>query len=262
MNELQIFTSPVFGQVRTITEGGKTLFCGADIAKPLAYKNIPDALARHCRYIVKRDIPHPQNPAKEIEMIFIPEGDVYRLIARSNLPEAEKFERWIFDEVLPSIRRNGGYIAGQESLTDTELLAKAVLVAQKTIEERNTRIRELEAQNEANAPKVIFADAVSASGSSILVGDLAKLLKQNGVENMGQNRLFDWMRKKGYLIRRKGTDHNMPTQRSMEMGLFRVKETTVVHSDGHVSVNKTPKVTGKGQTYFINLFLSGKRQGK
>ena len=259
MNELQIFTSPVFGQVRTITEGGKTLFCGVDIAKPLAYTRPSEAVARHCKGTLKRRI---LTNGGEQEMLFITEGDVYRLIARSNLPEAEKFERWIFDEVLPSIRRNGGYIAGQESLTDTELLAKAFLVAQRTIDERNARIRELEVQSEANAPKVIFADAVSASGSSILIGDLAKLLKQNGVENMGQNRLFDWMRKNGYLIRRKGTDYNMPTQRSMEMGLFRVKETAITHSDGHVTVNKTPKVSGKGQTYFISLFLSGERRGK
>ena len=259
MNGLQIFTNPAFGQVRTITEGGKTLFCGADIAKPLAYTRPSEAVARHCKGTLKRRI---LTNGGEQEMLFITEGDVYRLIARSNLPEAEKFERWIFDEVIPSIRKNGGYIAGQESLTDTELLAKAFLVAQRTIDERNARIRELEARNEANAPKVIFADAVSASGSSILIGDLAKLLKQNGVENMGQNRLFDWMRKNGYLIRRKGTDYNMPTQRSMEMGLFRVKETAVTHSDGHVTVNKTPKVSGKGQTYFINLFLSGKRRSK
>ena len=269
MNELQIFTSPVFGQVRTITEGGKTLFCGVDIAKPLAYSRPSEAVARHCPHTLKRRIgvqtgtKADGTPAmQEVEMMFITEGDVYRLIARSNLPEAQKFESWIFDEVVPSIRKNGGYIAGQESLTDTELLAKAFLVAQRTIDERNARIRELEARNEANAPKVIFADAVSASGSSILIGDLAKLLKQNGVENMGQNRLFDWMRKNGYLIRRKGTNYNMPTQRSMEMGLFRVKETAVTHSDGHVTVNKTPKVSGKGQRYFINLFLSSERQGK
>ena len=139
-------------------------------------------------------------------------------------------------------------------------MAKAVLVAQRTIQDRDARIRELETQAETDAPKVLFANAVSASTSSILIGELAKLLKQNGVENMGQNRLFAWMREKGYLIRRQGTDYNMPTQRSMEMGLFQVKETVISHSDGHVTVSKTPKITGKGQQYFIGAFLSGKRR--
>lgn len=226
---------------------------GKDVAEKLGYTNPQKAIRDHVD--AEDKTVNESFTVNGTPFVLINESGLYSLVMSSKLPDAKKFRRWVTSEVLPSIRRNGGYIAGQESLTDTELLAKAVLVAQKTIEERNARIRELEAQNEANAPKVIFADAVSASGSAILIGDLAKLLKQNGVENMGQNRLFAWMRKNGYLIRRKGTNYNMPTQRSMEMGLFRVKETAVTHSDGHVSVNKTPKVTGKGQTYFINLFL-------
>ena len=252
MNEMQVFENKQFGKVRTITENGKTLFCGADIAKPLKYSRPSEAVARHCKGTLKRRI---LTNGGEQDMLFIPEGDVYRLIARSNLPEAEKFESWIFDEVLPSIRKNGGYIAGQKDMTEAELLAKAVLVAQRTIDERNARIAALEAQAKANDPKVLFADAVSASDSAILIGELAKLLKQNGVENMGQNRLFKWLRNNGYLIRRKGTDYNMPTQKAMEMNLFRVKETAITHSDGHTTVSKTTKVTGKGQQYFINMFL-------
>ena len=238
MNEMQVFENKQFGKVRTITENGKTLFCGADIAKPLKYSRPSEAVARHCKGTLKRRI---LTNGGEQDMLFIPEGDVYRLIARSNLPEAEKFESWIFDEVLPSIRKNGGYIAGQKDMTEAELLAKAVLVAQRTIDERNARIAALEAQAKANEPKVLFADAVFASDSAILIGELAKLLKQ--------------LRNNGYLIRRKGTDYNMPTQKAMEMNLFRVKETAITHSDGHTTVSKTTKVTGKGQQYFINVFL-------
>ena len=257
MNAVQVFENTQFGKVRIVVIDGEPWLVGKDVTAALGYSNSRDALAKRVdeedKGVAKCD-----TLGGVQDVTVINESGLYSLVLSSKLPDAKKFRRWVTSEVLPSIRRNGGYITGQESLTDTELLAKAFLVAQRTIDERNARIRELEARNEANAPKVIFADAVSASGSSILIGDLAKLLKQNGVENMGQNRLFDWMRKNGYLIRRKGTDYNMPTQRSMEMGLFRVKETAVTHSDGHVTVNKTPKVSGKGQTYFINLFLSGK----
>ena len=262
MNAVQVFENTQFGKVRIVVIDGEPWLVGKDVATALGYTNPRKALIDHVDDEDKNTVTIRDGIPGNPNMTVINESGLYSLVLSSKLPDAKKFRRWVTSEVLPSIRRNGGYIAGQESLTDMELLAKAFLVARKTIDERNARIRELEVQSEANAPKVIFADAVSVSGSSILIGELAKLLKQNGVENMGQNRLFDWMRKNGYLIRRNGTDHNMPTQRSMEMELFRVKETTVVHSDGHVSVNKTPKVTGKGQTYFINLFLSGKRQGK
>ena len=262
MNAVQVFENTQFGKVRIVVIDGEPWLVGKDVATALGYTNPRKALIDHIDDEDKNTVTIRDGIPGNPNMTVINESGLYSLVLSSKLPDAKKFRRWVTSEVLPSIRRNGGYIAGQESLTDMELLAKAFLVAQRTIDERNARIRELEVMNEANAPKVIFADAVSASGSSILIGDLAKLLKQNGVENMGQNRLFDWMRKNGYLIRRKGTNYNMPTQRSMEMGLFRVKETAVTHSDGHVSVNKTPKVTGKGQTYFINLFLSGKRQGK
>ena len=181
-------------------------------------------------------------------MAFIPESDLYRLVFRSKLPGAERFTDWVTSEVLPSIRRNGGYIAGQEELSDTELIAKALLVADRKIKERDLQIAEMK-------PKALFADSVTASNTSILVGELAKLIRQNGVD-MGEKRLFEWMRNNGFLVRRKGTDYNMPTQRSMEMGLFQIKETTVNHASGYTTVNKTPKVTGKGQQYFINIFLN------
>lgn len=179
---------------------------------------------------------------------FIPENIFYRLAMKAKNEAAEKFQAKIADEVIPSIRKYGGYISGQDELSDSELLAKALLVAQRKLEERDKKI-------EADRPKVLFADAVSASDSTILIGELAKLISQHGVKT-GQRRLFQWMRDNGYLIRREGTDYNMPTQRSMELGLFSIKETAVNCPDGHIRVTKTVRVTGKGQQYFINKFLN------
>ena len=244
MNNLQVFRNEQFGEVRTVEDGGKILFCGSDCAKALGYTNPSKALGDHCKGVTKR---YTLTAGGKQAVSFIPEGDLYRLITHSKLPAAEKFESWVFDEVLPSIRKHGGYIAGQETMSDDELMAKALLMAHSKIEEKDKQIEQM-------APKAIFADAVAASSTSILVGELAKLLKQNGIDT-GQNRLFQRLRNEKYLISRKGSDYNMPTQRSMEMGLFEIKETAVTHSDGHTSVNKTVKVTGKGQQYFINKFV-------
>lgn len=162
---------------------------------------------------------------------------------------------WIADEVLPSIRKNGGYIEGQENLSDEELLSKALMVAQKKIAERDKIISEKQEHIDRMRPKEIFADAVSASQTSILIGALAKIISQNGVQ-IGQNRLFTWMRDNDYLISRKGTDYNMPKQRAMDLGLFEIKERTINNPDGSVRITRTVMVTGKGQQYFINKFLS------
>lgn len=244
MNELKIFENAEFGTVRTIEKEGRILFCGKDVALALGYANTRAAVTKHCKGVVKCDT--LTNGGKQ-ELAFITEGDLYRLITHSKLPGAERFERWVFDEVLPSIRRNGGYIAGQESLSQEEILAKAVLLAQNVIAEQNRRIN-------AMRPKEIFADAVAASRTSILIGDLAKLLKQNGVD-IGQKRLFGWMRDNGYLIKA-GNSRNMPTQYAMERELFDVKESTISNPDGSIRVTRTTKVTGKGQQYFIDKFLN------
>lgn len=185
---------------------------------------------------------------------FIPENIFYRLAMKAKNETAEKFQALVADEIIPSIRKTGGYIAGQETMTDDELLERAIFVAQRKIEERDKIIAQQKEKIEQDKPKTIFADAVSSSHTSILVGELAKLIKQNGFD-IGQNRLFAWLRKNGYLISRKGTDYNMPTQRSMEQGLFEIKESTSVNPDGSIRTNKTPKVTGKGQQYFVNRFL-------
>lgn len=253
-NRMTVFSSAEFGAVRTMeTADGKVMFCGADIAKALGYSNTSKAIKDHCRYVTKCYIPHPQSADKQIEMTFIPEGDIYRLITHSKLPNAERFEMWVFDEVLPTIRKHGAYMTDntlEKALTSPDFLIQLAT----SLKEEQARRKVLENKVETDKPKVVFADAVSASHTSILVGDLAKLLKQNGI-NIGANRLFAWLRLNGYLISRKGTDWNMPTQKSMELGLFEVKETAVTHADGHSTVNRTPKVTGKGQQYFVNKFL-------
>ena len=247
MSDIKIFENSEFGRVRTIENGNNVLFCAPDVARALGYADTSKAVKQHCKSDGWAFYPVIDSKGRAQEARFINEGNVYRLIVHSKLPGAERFEHWVFDGVLPSIRKTGGYISGQESMTDDELMAKALLVAQRQIKQRDARIAEMQ-------PKALFADSVCASKSSILVGELAKILKQNGV-NMGQNRLFEWLRNNGYLIRRKGTDYNMPTQRAMELKLFEIKETVVNHADGHQTTNKTPKVTGKGQVYFINAFL-------
>lgn len=187
-------------------------------------------------------------------LTIINESGLYALIFGSKLESAKRFKHWVTSEVLPSIRKNGGYIEDQENLSDDELLSKALMVAQKKIEERDKAIAERDIKIEQMRPKEIFADAVSASQTSILIGDLAKLLKQNGYET-GQKRLFEQFRQEGYLIK-SGSSRNMPTQKSMDMGLLEVKETSITNPDGSVRVTKTTKVTGKGQSYFVNRYLS------
>ena len=245
------FNSSEFGNLRTIENNGVIEFCGKDVAAALGYTNPNKALGDHCKGVTKR---YPlQTPGGTQEVRFITEPDLYRLITHSKLPNAQKFESWVFEEVLPSIRKHGGYLTPQkieEVLTDPDTIIQLAT----TLKEEQARRKALEAENQVMQPKALFADAVAASHTSILVGELAKLLKQNGVE-IGQNRLFRWLRENGYLMKT-GSSYNMPTQRSMEQELFEVKETSITHSDGHITVQKTPKVTGKGQQYFINRFLT------
>lgn len=184
-----------------------------------------------------------------MEVNVIPQGDIVRLASNSELPGAEKFESWIYDEVIPKVLNYGMYTVNE--LLDNPDLAIKAFTALKEEREKN---KALQAENERMKPKEVFADAVSTSKQSILIGELAKLLKQNGYTT-GEKRLFQWLRDNSYLIKRKGTDFNAPTQKSMELELFEVKETIITHSDGHTTINKTTKVTGKGQQYFINKFL-------
>lgn len=251
MNELNIFENAEFGQIRMVMIDEKPYACASDVAKALGYARPNDAIKQHCRATVKHRTPIS---GKMQDINFIPEGDIYRLIVKSKLPSAERFESWVFDEVLPSIRKNGGYIVGQETLSDDELMARALLVAQNKIAERDKIIEEKQAKIEQMRPKEIFADAVSTSHTLILIGDLAKLICQNGFQ-IGQKRLFEWMRNNGYLMKG-GSSRNMPMQRYVEQGLFEVKESNVQNPDGSVRITRTTKVTGKGQVYFVNKFLA------
>lgn len=246
MNEIFNF----HGQdVRAVTINNEPYFVGKDVAGILGYQNGSRDVNRHVDEEDKLKYRFGTS-GQDREMIIINESGLYSLILSSKLPQAKEFKRWVTSEVLPTIRKNGMF-ATDELLDNPDF---AIATLQKLKEEREAK-KLLETQIEADRPKVLFADAVSASHTSILVGELAKLISQNGYK-IGANRLFAWMRENGYLIKRKGSDWNMPTQRSMDLKLFEIKETNVQHADGHISVNKTPKVTGKGQQYFINKFLS------
>ena len=250
MNQLKVFENPAFGKIRTVTVKNEPWFVGKDVAQVLGYANHKKALIDHvdAEDKLQNDGVTICDPlGREQHPTVINESGLYSLIMSSKLPQAKEFKRWVTSEVLPAIRKNGGYIAGQEKMTDEQILAQALLVAQRTIESKNQVIEQMQ-------PKALFADAVAASGNTILVGELAKIIRQNGTD-IGEKRLFAWLRDNGYLIRRNGTDYNMPTQKSMELGLMRVKETVITHSDGHTTVSKTTKITGKGQQYFINKFV-------
>ena len=257
MNELKIFENPAFGKVRVVEQGGEPWFVGKDVAEILGYSDLNKAVAMHVDDDDKKLNDKTSPSFGQRGTTLINESGLYSLVLSSKLPDAKKFKHWVTAEILPAIRKTGGYIAGSEKMSDAELMAKAVLVAQATIKERDARIKELESDTQRMKPKEIFADAVSASDQTILIGDLAKLIKQNG-HDIGQKRMFEWLRNNGYLIKRQGADYNSPTQRAMELGLFRIKETAVTHSDGHVTVSKTVKVTGKGQAYFVNKLLGAK----
>lgn len=250
MNGLQVF-SYEGNEVRTVQKGSEILWVLKDVCGILGIEKYRDAATR-----LDDDEREPvlvDTLGGRQEMIAVTESGLYSIILLSRKPEAKKFKRWVTHEVLPTIRKHGAYVTPaklEELMNDPDSWIK-VLTALK--EERAAKER-LQLEATENKPKVIFADAVSVSEGTILIGELAKILKGNGIE-IGQNRLFEKLRQDGYLIKRKGTDYNAPTQRAMDLGLFRVKETAITHSDGHVTISKTTKVTGKGQQYFINLFL-------
>ena len=250
-NSLRVFNSEKFGTIRTITENGKTLFCGADVARALGYSNPNKAVNDHCRAITKRSTPIS---GKIQQINFIPEGDVYRLAAKSQLPGADEFESWIFDEVLVTINHTGGFVATEEFFVNSYFPNADERTKQFLIASLN-ETKKLNAKIAADAPKVLFADSVGASEDGILIRDLAKLLRQNGI-NIGEKRLFVWLREHGYLIKT-GSDRNMPTQYSMDLGLFRIVESTRTSPDHPPKIFRTPRVTGKGQQYFLDKFLRG-----
>ncbi|RHT67879.1 hypothetical protein DW742_15805 [Butyricicoccus sp. AM28-25] len=251
-NKIIAFTNPEFGEVRTLNIENEPWFVAADVCKALDLGNASMTLSR---------LDDDEKGVSLIDtlgglqnMVTVNEPGLYTLVLGSRKPEAKAFKRWITHDVIPSIRKNGGYIAGQETLSPEELMAKALLVAQKTIEEKDKLLSHAAEQAKLDAPLVHFAKGVTVSKTSILIFDFAKILRQNGAD-MGGKRFFAWLRENGYLVKRNGSDYNMPTQRSMELGLFEIKETVITHSDGHTTISRTPKITGKGQVYFFNKIL-------
>lgn len=245
MQELQIFKSNEFGEVRTVIIDNEPWFVGKDVAMALGYTNPQKAVRDH---VLEEDrgMNEMDTPSGRQNLAVINESGLYALIFGSKLESAKRFKHWVTSEVLPTIRKTGGY--QMQAPQGKELLALAVLEAQKTIEEQTAQIERMR-------PKEIFADAVATSRQSILIGQLAKLICQNGHE-IGQKRLFKWMRENGYLMK-SGSDYNMPMQRYVEQGLFEIKESSIANPDGSTRITRTTKVTGKGQQYFINKFLGG-----
>lgn len=252
MNELQIFKNEKFGEIRTIEIEGEPYFVGKDVTDILGYQNGSRDINRHVDEDDKRKV-MIFDGNQDKETIIINESGLYSLILSSKLESAKQFKRWVTNEVLPTIRKTGGYVANDDLFLNTyfpsadEATKLFVRTSLESFRRLNSQIAEMK-------PKALFADAVEASETSILIGDLAKLIKQNGVD-IGQKRLFAWLRDHGYLIK-SGASVNMPTQKSMELGLFEVKERTINNPDGSVRITRTTKVTGKGQTYFVNKFLS------
>lgn len=270
MNDLQIFNNKEFGNVRAVVVNDLPWFVGKDVCEAFGDTNYRRSLSN----IDESDkgVSQIDTPGGKQNMVVINESGLYSLLFQMQPQKAKgvsqndalinerieklhRFKHWVTSEVLPSIRKNGGYIVGQETMSDEELMAKALLVANNKIAERDKIIEQKQARIEQMKPKEIFADAVATSHTSILVGDLAKLICQNGVQ-IGQKRLFVWLRDRGYLIK-SGSSYNMPTQRYIEQGLFEIKESNLVNPDGSVRITRTPKVTGKGQVYFVNKFLKG-----
>lgn len=238
--------------LRTLTdEAGEPWFVAKDVCDILGLENSRKATAE-LDSDEKNTVTISDGIAGNPNKTVISEPGLYRLVMKSRKPEAKEFQRWVTHEVLPQIRRTGGYIPTSESDSDEDIMARAVLVAQKTIERKNQQLQAKDAQIRVLEPKARFADAVAASDGTCLVGELAKMLRQNGMD-IGQNRLFRLLQADGYLGK-SGSNRNVPTQRAMDLGLFRIKETTVTHADGHTTVSRTPKVTGKGQRYFIDRY--------
>lgn len=261
-NEIQKFDFKG-APLRTLTDkAGEPWFVAKDVCDILGMSNPSMAVTAldkdEVAQIDPKDYLGSENRSNQAVNI-VSEPGLYKLIMRSRKPEAKEFQRWVTHEVLPQIRRTGGYIPAGESDSDEDIMARAVLVAQKTIERKNQQLQAKDAQIKVLEPKARFADAVAASDGTCLVGELAKMLRQNGMDigqngmDIGQNRLFRLLQADGYLGK-SGSNRNVPTQRAMDLGLFRIKETTVTHADGHTTVSRTPKVTGKGQRYFIDRY--------
>lgn len=248
MNELKIFENNQFGKVRVQVINNEPWFVAKDVCDALDIKNSRQALTR-LEEDEKADV-ILNDGSQNRNMSIVNEYGLYNLVLASRKREAKQFKRWITHEIIPTIRKHGAYLT-EDKIEEVLLNPDTIIKLAMDLKEEKKKRLQLQETIEENKPKVLFANSVETSKTSILVGELAKIMKQNGHE-IGQNRLFEWLRNNNYLISRKGTDYNMPTQKSMNLGLFEIKETSITHADGHITVNKTPKVTGKGQIYFMN----------
>lgn len=254
MIDIQTFSSPQFGDIRTSGTSDKPMFCLADVCRVLELGNPSQVKTRLQKGgVITNEV--TDSLGRLQEMTFVNEANLYKCIFQSRKPQAEAFQDWVCGEVLPSIRKTGGYIATKADDTPEEIMARALVVAQETIARKEERIKALQDKVEEDAPRVVYAQALETSKDSILIGELARILKQNGVE-IGQNRLFEWLRDNGYLCK-SGEQRNQPTQKSLEMGLFEIKKTVVMKPNGDSLVSTTTKTTQKGQSYFINKFVGG-----
>lgn len=250
MNDMKIFENSEFGAVRVVDVDGEPWFVARDVANALGYVDTTQAIRMHCEKA--KDFRGVEMTATATPMKIIPEEDVYALIFGSHLEAAKQFRRWICDEVLPAIRKHGGYLTPaklEEALTDPDTIIRLATNLKAEREKRQA----LEAQAAADRPKVVFAESIEVAKTSILVGEMAKLIKQATGCDMGQNRFFEWLRANGYL-HKGGSARNMPTQRCIDAGWMEIKEGTRIGSSGECHITRTPKVTGKGQIYFVNLF--------
>ena len=247
------FNNDQFGQLRAIQdESGEPWFVAVDVCNALGLAN-PSVAVNSLDFDERSKL----NLGRQGEANIVSEPGFYKLVLKSRKPEAKAFQRWVTHEVLPSIRKQGAYVYSNGTESDDVLMARGLLAAQTIIDKKNALIERKDREIAELKPKALFADAVAASDGTCLVGELAKMMRQNGVQ-IGQNRLFEKLRQDGYLGKT-GSNYNVPTQRAMEMGLFRIKETSITHSDGHITVQRTAKVTGKGQQYFINRFIKAAR---
>lgn len=253
MNNISTFNNPAFGSVRAVSVNDEPYFVGKDVAEILGYGNPRDALSKHVDSDDKNTVAFRDGTSGNPKMTIINESGLYSLILSSKLPKAKEFKRWVTAEVLPAIRKTGGYVNDTAQFVESYFgqLDPSQKHALTMMFDESKR---MSAQLKEQAPKVLFANAVETAHNSILIGDLAKIIRQNGVD-IGQKRLFEWLRQNGYLIKG-GQSKNMPTQKAMDMNLFEVKESTVNNPDGSVRITRTTKVTGKGQTYFVKKFLA------
>ena len=264
---IMAFENADFGRIRAVSENGEPWFVASDVSEVLGYRTAYD-MTRNL-FEDEKGTQIVRTPGGNQQMAIVNEPGFYHAVMQRRSSwvkdddarhRVEAFQRWVTHEVLPAIRRDGGYMAAKPDETPEETMARALRIADETMRRQRERIEGLAAENAELRPKALFADAVAASDGTCLVGELAKMLRQNGVD-IGQNRLFAWLRDNGWLGK-SGCNRNVPTQKAMDMGLFRIKETAVTHGDGHVTVTRTPKVTGKGQAYFVNRFVEAEGEGR